>query len=112
MSECTDNTKPISGASKTVTIGGTAKTIEAHGSYTFDPLAKEVRISFDLELDKLNDIIARFSRDPSFVPSASTANPAFRADVIILTKEQFLGKFINTQGDIDVFVEQFEFEST
>ena len=112
MSECTDNTKPISGTSKEVTIGGSADTIEGHGSYTLDPLAKEIRISADLELDKLSDIIARFSRDPSFgTLTASTGNPMLRADVIILTKEQFLAKFINTQGDIKVFVEQFEFES-
>lgn len=111
MSECTDNTKPLSGRSAPVTIeAASAKTLVGLG-YTIDPLAKEIVISADLELDKSNDIIAKFSRDPAFTPTASTGNPLLRADVIILTKEQFGAKFIATQGDIVVFVESFEFEA-
>ena len=111
MSECTDNTKPLSGRSAPVTIeAASAKTLAGLG-YTIDPLAKEIVISADLELDKSNDIIAKFSRDPAFTPTASTGNPMLRADVITLTKEQFGAKFIATQGDIVVFVESFEFEA-
>jgi len=49
MSDCTDNTKPIAGTSLEVTIGNAPATLETHGSFSIDPNATEIRLSFDIE---------------------------------------------------------------
>ena len=107
---CTNNTKPINGASASITITGTASSLATLG-LTVNPNAERIVVSFNMAIAGSRDPIARVARDDGFALSTTQGEPIVQASKIELTKEQFGALFIATVGTVDVFVEQFELES-
>ena len=108
---CTDNTSPISGGSSTVTIEAAAAKDLATLGVSINPNAERITVSFNLAGSGKRDPIARLARDSAFTPTATDGEPVIQARRVELTKDQFTAKFIATDGDVDVFVEQFELET-
>jgi len=113
MGDCTDKTKPIAGASRTITLTQTPATIAtllAAAGGAVSPLAKRIMISFNIAPDGIDDPIARISRDGSFVLTATTGERILQAKKVALTKEQFGSKMRSKIGDVEAFAEQFDIE--
>lgn len=116
MSDCTDQTKPISGASREVTLTTASQTIAAllaaaTPSGAVSPLAKRIMISFDIAPAGVNDPIARIARDGAFVLSDTKGERIIQASKVALTKEQFPALMRARVGTVKAFVEQFDIET-
>jgi len=116
MSDCTDKTKPISGASREVTLGVAPLTIAAllaaaTPSGSVSPLAKRITISFDVAPAGVTDPIARIARDGAFVLTDTKGERIIQASKVALSEEQFPALMRARVGTIAAFVEQFEVEA-
>lgn len=117
MGDCTDKTKPIAGASRTITLTETPLNIAAllaaatpPGAISPSPAATRIIISFNIAPDGVGDPIARISRDGSFTLTSTTGERILQASKIALTVEQFGSIMRSKTGSITAMAEQFEVE--
>ena len=83
--------RPLAVACKTVTIAGTAGTLEGLGSFTLDADAKFVQVAIET---------AAVRTDPSgTAPTSSVGQPVNAGQVVLLSRDEAkLGKWIRSTG--------------
>lgn len=108
---CSNNTKPIDGASTVITLGAIKRDLAFMIGGAIPTNAKLALIHFDMAPAGKTDPIARFTRDINFLLTVAQGTPIQQASIVELTVEQFDALFISVSGDIDAFVEFFEEEA-
>lgn len=115
MGDCTDNTKPIAGASRQVTLTETPLTVAAllaAASPVGSVIGSAVRITlaFNLPTTGQAAILARISRDGAFTLTATQGERILAGQKVALTLEQFPAEMRSVVGTVEAYLEQFELE--